>query len=320
MPSAEEFWPVAAKVVSERGHLVIGFSEGSEQPELGSTLDNVLGFKPQRPFTVVGHADWTDWCEQVETFYRLRPAWGRGTSGDPNGTYYRVKCGDAVLNLDSVRRVALPDPSSSSVGPAVPSFSGYAQQPVTEGLRYEPFWTRAVARTIDYIFISVFVARIAVSLFRFLLTTAAGGQPPLWVLVRFQEHRSMLFFASICGYFAYQTLCTSINGSTLGKRMLSLAVLQDDGSRCRPRSAIIRELAFFIDSFFFGAVAYSGMKGNEQHKRYGDWWADTIVINRPMGVQEGKQGAGRFMIGLMLGVMAEVVFVMLGLSAMMMKY
>ena len=54
MPSAEEFWPVAAKVVSERGHLVIGFSEGSEQPELGSTLDNVLGFKPQRLFTVVG--------------------------------------------------------------------------------------------------------------------------------------------------------------------------------------------------------------------------------------------------------------------------
>ena len=130
----------------------------------------------------------------------------------------------------------------------------------------------------------------------------------------------MLFFASICGYFAYQTLCTSIYGSTLGKRLLSLSVVQDDGSLCRPRSAIIRELAFFLDSFFFGVVAYSGMKENDQHKRYGDWWANTVVVKRPKGLQEGKQGAGRFVLGLMLGIMAEVVFVMLGLSVMMMKY
>ena len=44
---ADEFWLVASQVVSERGYLVIGFSEGAEQLELGSSLDNVLGFKPQ---------------------------------------------------------------------------------------------------------------------------------------------------------------------------------------------------------------------------------------------------------------------------------
>ena len=60
MQSADEFWSAASEVVSERGHLVIGFSEGSEQPELGTTLENVLGFKPRRPLTIVGNADWTN--------------------------------------------------------------------------------------------------------------------------------------------------------------------------------------------------------------------------------------------------------------------
>jgi hypothetical protein len=87
---ADEFWSVASQVVSERGYLVIGFSEGAEQPELGSSLDNVLGFKPQQRLTVMGPTDWKDWKEQMETFYVLRPDWGSGQRGDPNGTYYRV--------------------------------------------------------------------------------------------------------------------------------------------------------------------------------------------------------------------------------------
>jgi hypothetical protein len=48
VPLADEFWSVASQVVSERGYLVIGFSEGAEQPKLGSSLDNVLGFRPQQ--------------------------------------------------------------------------------------------------------------------------------------------------------------------------------------------------------------------------------------------------------------------------------
>ena len=294
MPSADEFWSAASEVVSERGHLVIGFTEGSEQPELGTTLDNVLGFRPRRPLTIVGNADWTDWKEQVETFYRIRPTWGRGRIGDPDGKYYRVK-----------------------FAPDVPSFSGYAIQSVPEGLAGEPFWRRAIARILDYILVNLVLARMAGSLFRFLLTTAAGGRPPLWVLVRFSQHRLPLFFAGMCGYFAYQTICTSVHGSTLGKRLLSLEVVQDDGSRCRPRSAIIRELAFFVDSFFFGAVGYSVMSANDQHQRYGDRWADTIVRKIAKGSHESRREAERFMLGLTIGVMADVAFVIAGLLIMM---
>jgi uncharacterized RDD family membrane protein YckC len=292
MQSADEFWSAASEVVSERGHLVIGFSEGSEQPELGTTLENVLGFKPRRPLTIVGNADWTDWTEQVETFYRIRPTWGRGKIGDPNGRYYRVE-----------------------FAADLPSFSGYALPSVPEGLAGQPFWPRAAARIVDYILLNFVLTRMAGALFRFVLTTAAGGRPPLWVLVRFSQHRLPLFFAGICGYFAYQTICTSVHGSTLGKRLLSLQVIQDDGSRCRPRSAIIRELGFFVDSLFFGVVGYAAMSANEEHKRQGDRWADTIVRKIPKGSPESE--AGRFVLGLAIGVMADMVFVIAGLLIMM---
>jgi hypothetical protein len=87
VPAADEFWLVAARVVAERGYLVVGFNEGSELPELGSALDNVLGFKPQQRLTVVELTDWKDWKEQMETFYVFRPDWGSGQRGDANAAY-----------------------------------------------------------------------------------------------------------------------------------------------------------------------------------------------------------------------------------------
>lgn len=89
-PTADEFWPVAAQIISERGYLVVRFTKQGKQPDLGSALDNVLGFKPQQPLTMVGLTDWRDWQEQVEAVYRLRPAWGRAQQGGQDERYYRV--------------------------------------------------------------------------------------------------------------------------------------------------------------------------------------------------------------------------------------
>jgi len=76
-------------------------------------------------------------------------------------------------------------------------------------------------------------------------------------------------------------------------------------------------LAFFVDSFFFGAVGYSIMSANDQHKRYGDRWADTIVRKIAKGSHESRREAGRFVLGLTIGVMADVAFVIAGLLIMM---
>lgn len=276
MPTADEFWAAAEEVVSERGHLVIAFSEGSEQPELGSMLENVLGFKPQQRISVIGLTDWKDWKEQVETFYLLRPTWGLGHAGDPNATYYRVRF--------------------------------YA-----EGT---PFLPRAAARIVDIVLLS-YLVRFARWLFRFLLATAAGGAPPTWVLLRMFHHRLWLTLAIVLGSFAYQTICTIVYGSTLGKLLLSLQVLEDDGSPCRPWSALIRELGYFVDVTFFGFVGYVAMQGNPQHKRLGDTWAHTVVSKYPKVPQQSKRTASRFVLGLMLGSMAHLAVLLLAFLVMM---
>src|SRR6516164_6817293 len=148
MPTEDEFWRAAAQVVAERGGLVVAFTEDSDQPELGSTLDNVMGFRPPQPPRVVKASDWTDWKEQVELFYRLRPSWGRGKSGDSSARYYRVE----FVDLDWTRISR--SPSSITTLPsfddrlAIPSFGGYAMPSAT--LQGVSFWPRALARVIDY--------------------------------------------------------------------------------------------------------------------------------------------------------------------------
>ena len=161
MPKANEFWKVAAQVVSERGGLVVGFPRDSAQPELGSTLGNVLGFAPESPVRVTSLSDWADWIEQVEAFYRLRPDWGRGKRGTADTNYYRVKFEETPETLFALKSDGRPDlatPTSSTSSsafdssyrfsaPAVPSFAGYAE-PLT-GLQGVSFGPRLAARVID---------------------------------------------------------------------------------------------------------------------------------------------------------------------------
>jgi len=310
MPTEDEFWKVAARVAAERGGLVVGFTEDSDQPELGSTLDNVLGFRAPHSATVVRISDWMDWKEQVELFYRLRPAWGRGGSGDPNAVYYRVKFPD----LDGIN--FNPAPSSMTILPsfdsrlAIPSFGGYSVPVGT--LQGVSFWPRTFARVIDLV-VHYLVGFTAGLLFIFLVAIAAGGRPPLWILRRLSHTDFPVFVAGLFGFMAYQVLCTSVYGSSVGKLLFSSQVVQEDGSPCRLKSAIIRELGFFVDGLFFGIIGYTAMKGDLRQQRHGDEWAHTVVRQRAkVPLQSGRRPM-RFLLALMLGVCADIVLLMVGL-------
>src|SRR5271156_6322567 len=217
MPTINEFWEVAAQVASERGGLVVGFAKDSEQPELGSALDNLFGFAPKAPATVISLSDWADWVEQVEAFYRLRPDWGRAKRGAADANYYRVKFDGKFGEFDG----ATNSPSSTVFGASPPfsgsldvvSFGGYAAP--LSGFQGVTFWPRVLARIIDFL-VHYIAAILAGFLFAFLLAIAAGGQPPAWVLQRvFQRHAADLV-AGVLGMFTYHVICTSIHGSTLG--------------------------------------------------------------------------------------------------------
>jgi hypothetical protein len=193
MPTVDEFWQVAGQVASECGGLVVGFSEDALQPELGSTLDTVLGFQSRSSPTIVSLANWTDWKEQVEAFYRLRPSWGRGKVGDSNAKYYRVTFqAQDGSGCDSLSNTTADPPFSSHL--SVLSFGGYAEP--AGSLQGATFWPRTLARFIDLV-VHYAVSFVAGFLFVFLLAVAAGGRPPLLVLQRISQIGFSTFVAGL---------------------------------------------------------------------------------------------------------------------------
>jgi uncharacterized RDD family membrane protein YckC len=283
---------------------------GEEQPELGSTLDNVLGFQSRGPVTVIGRAEWDDWTQQAESFYRLRPSWGRGHPGDPSARYYRIKfdaqpaIGNPALSAALSSGLWL-----SRLSLTAPSFDGHWE--VRSGSRGATFAPRAAARLLDLI-LYYGLAYAAGHLFRFMLLFSSGGHPPLWVLLRLSRGRGFVYLGSFLALFLYQVICTTICGSSLGKRLCSLQVLQDDGSRCRLRSAVIRELAYYVDALFFGLIAYSAMHSTEEQQRYGDEWADTIVCQMSDVPLSSRQTGMQFALGQTTGVAACLACLLLG--------
>jgi uncharacterized RDD family membrane protein YckC len=309
MPTTAEFWSVAEQVAHERGCLIVGFGDGMNEPELGSTLDSVLGFRAPQAFTVVARAEWSEWLAQAEAFYRLRPGWGRGKDGDRNVRYYRVRSAAPQMSFEattSSTELGL----SPTFGTAAPSFSGYALP--QQGLMGATFAPRAVARIIDYV-LHYFLGIAAGLLFHFILVIASGGQPPLWVLLRISHAGLPVFATAFLGFLAYQITCTTLYGSTLGKLICSLQVLQDDGSPCRLWSALIRELGYFVDALFFGLIGYAAMRGTDQQQRYGDEWAGTIVCKKSDVPEKSRRTIGRFVIGLMVGALLDIALLMVGL-------
>jgi len=150
-------------------------------------------------------------------------------------------------------------------------------------------------------------------LFALLLAVASGGHLPASVLHQISQANVPTFLAAVLGSFAYFVICESVRGSTLGKLVLSMQVVQEDGSHCRLKSALIRELGYFVDALFFGIIGYFAMKDDPKHQRYGDQGADTIVCKRSEVPVESRQGGMRFVLALMLGVFATMAILMVGL-------
>jgi uncharacterized RDD family membrane protein YckC len=336
MPTVNEFWKVAAQVASERGGLVVGFTKDAEQPEVGSRLDKVLGFTALAPVTVSSKSDWADWVEQVEAFYRVKPDWGRGKRGSAEARYYRVRFdakfdsdSNAESNFDSSsdshsdlnlngkfdqlsaspRPTSLFNRSAPSSSLSIPSFGGYAE-PIN-GFQGVHFWPRALARAIDFV-VHYVAALLAGMLFAFILTVAAGGRPPDWVLLRIFQHHFTDYIAAFLGLVAYSVICDSVSGSTLGKRVLSMQVVQEDGSPCRVKSALIREAAYIGDALFLGLVAYFAMRDDTKQQRLGDQWAHTVVCKRAQVPIASQQVGMRFVLGFLVAIAADIAVLMTG--------
>jgi uncharacterized RDD family membrane protein YckC len=88
---------------------------------------------------------------------------------------------------------------------------------------------------------------------------------------------ALLAFALCVGYYI---ICESATGATLGKRMVGIQVVGEDGERITFGAAVVRNLLRFVDAFFFYFVGFIFALLSQRGQRLGDRAAHTIVVRR----------------------------------------
>ena len=86
------------------------------------------------------------------------------------------------------------------------------------------------------------------------------------------------------------------DGYTVGKKVMGIKVVKEDGSPCTLGASVIRNLLRIIDSFFYYAVGFIFMASSDRRQRLGDRVAGTVVVTdtprtqgAPAGMQHGQQ-------------------------------
>jgi len=138
-----------------------------------------------------------------------------------------------------------------------------------------------------------------------MLRIASDGHVPRLLILRLRQVSLLTFILSLLGSILFHTLCEGIHGSTPGKLLFSMMVVKETGSPCGLKAALIRSLAYLIDSLFFGLVANAAMQDSEMHQRLGDKWAGTVVCRRLDVPPTSLQGSGRFVMACFFAVIVD---------------
>jgi uncharacterized RDD family membrane protein YckC len=89
------------------------------------------------------------------------------------------------------------------------------------------------------------------------------------------------FLVSVVGWFAYMTLMEGKTGASIGKRMMGLRVIGEDGSPVTIEASLIRNALRFLDAFPYVAPYALGaiVASKSPHRqRLGDVVAETLVV------------------------------------------
>jgi len=178
--------------------------------------------------------------------------------------------------------------------------SAHAWEPVGSG-----FGIRAGAQLIDtlvhlaaWMLLSLLLGVVAG------IYSAAAGVPVDAMLEKMSSPTWYGYLAAGLGYALYHTVMEWRCGATVGKRILGLVVVDMAGAPISWRQALGRSLAYYLDGFFFGAVALANMKPPLQ-QRLGDKWNGTLVVSRSMVPPGSPTGMTRFWDSLSLGLLAN---------------
>lgn len=132
------------------------------------------------------------------------------------------------------------------------------------------FKKRAFAAFIDYfLFISfdfIFLVQFGKH------TTNSDGRPIV-------EAEGFLAYIPLIIWFITFPVVESIEGKTLGKKIMRIKVVREDGSNINFFTSFQRRIFDFVDFLLLGLPAIIVSRNNKRRKRIGDWVARTIVVN-----------------------------------------
>ena len=78
----------------------------------------------------------------------------------------------------------------------------------------------------------------------------------------------------------YYIVCEAATGATLGKRLVGIRVVGEDGAHVTLGAAVVRNLLRVIDALFFYLVGFLFALVSARGQRLGDRAAHTIVVRR----------------------------------------
>lgn len=131
--------------------------------------------------------------------------------------------------------------------------------------------SRSLAAAVDYFlwFLLMVVWSLLVVLVLALAGSGIGGSEGKWLLVLYTLSMFLIDWA----YFAGQEIV--LRGQTLGKRVVGLRVVTQDGGRPGRLALLVRNLVRLVDL----VLAMPLLILDPQARRLGDWLAGTLVVH-----------------------------------------
>src|SRR5260370_13675660 len=174
----------------------------------------------------------------------------------------------------------LPDLPPVQEGLHLSALDSYLGQPGT--LPGVSFWPRVGARVIDLV-VHNLIALFSGLLIGILLAIVAGlrhiAVQPL--IARTKPNGITVFAFGLLGTIVFEAICEGFHGSTPGKLLLSMVVVQEDGSPCRPGSAWSLSLSYILHSPFFGLIAYLNIQKTPPPHPQGAECPHTLAPHHP---------------------------------------
>lgn len=144
-------------------------------------------------------------------------------------------------------------------------------------LTYAPLWRRAVAAVADAVVLLLLGWPVAVGMGS---TTGTGyelsGPPALLVVVL---------------WLAYYAGTEAGWGATLGKRLMGIRVVAEDGSPVDLGAAVVRNVLRVVDALLFYLVGSLVALASPRRQRLGDQLARTAVVRTRAPARSGSQEA-----------------------------